>query len=61
MEIVRRKVDRVKMIDSFNTIAEMINFFVDFAQHVTFNQDKTNKSLPSGHLNDATLGFYRVV
>uniref|UniRef100_A0A1J3J9Q7 argininosuccinate lyase n=1 Tax=Noccaea caerulescens TaxID=107243 RepID=A0A1J3J9Q7_NOCCA len=52
--------DKEPMFDSTKTIMGMIDVSAEFAQNVTFNQDRIKKSLPAGHLDATTLADYLV-
>ncbi|EOA20415.1 hypothetical protein CARUB_v10000724mg [Capsella rubella] len=52
--------DKEPMFDSAKTIMGMIDVSAEFAQNVTFNQERIKKSLPAGHLDATTLADYLV-
>ncbi|KAG2274191.1 hypothetical protein Bca52824_056746 [Brassica carinata] len=52
--------DKEPMFDSTKTIMGMIDVSAEFAQNVTFNQERIKKSLPAGHLDATTLADYLV-
>lgn len=42
------------------TIAGMLEVSTEFAQNITFNQERIQKALPAGHLDATTLADYLV-
>ncbi|CAF1787338.1 unnamed protein product [Brassica napus] len=52
--------DKEPMFDSTKTIMGMIDVSAEFAQNVTFNEDRIKRSLPAGHLDATTLADYLV-
>lgn len=47
--------DKEPVFDSVKTIIGMLEVSAEFAQNITFNQERIQKALPAGHL-DATTG-----
>ncbi|XP_021742231.1 argininosuccinate lyase, chloroplastic-like [Chenopodium quinoa] len=52
--------DKEPVFDSVKTIVGMLEVSSEFAQNVTFNRNKIQKSLPAGHLDATTLADYLV-
>lgn len=48
------------MFDSVKTVIGMLEVSAEFAQNITFNQEKIRTSLPAGHLDATTLADYLV-
>ncbi|KAL9268762.1 Argininosuccinate lyase, chloroplastic-like protein [Drosera capensis] len=46
--------------DSLKTIIGMLEVCPEFAQNVTFNQERIQKALPAGHLDATTLADFLV-
>lgn len=42
------------------TIIGMLEVSAEFAQNITFNQERIHKALPAGHLDATTLADYLV-
>lgn len=43
--------DKEPVFDSVKTVTGMLKMSTDFAQNITYNQEKTQKGLPSGHVD----------
>ncbi|KAK9070301.1 hypothetical protein SSX86_010701 [Deinandra increscens subsp. villosa] len=54
------QVDKEPVADSVKTIIGMLEVSAEFAQNITYNQDRIQKSLPAGHLDATTLADYLV-
>ncbi|KAL5705370.1 argininosuccinate lyase [Ranunculus cassubicifolius] len=52
--------DKEPLFDSVKTIIGMLEVSTEFAQNITFNQQRIQKSLPSGFLDATTLADYLV-
>ncbi|CDP11505.1 unnamed protein product [Coffea canephora] len=52
--------DKEPVFDSVKTIIGMLEVSTEFAQNITFNQQKIQKALPAGHLDATTLADYLV-
>ncbi|KAJ0025598.1 hypothetical protein Pint_08483 [Pistacia integerrima] len=52
--------DKEPTFDSVKTIVGMLEVSAEFAQNITFNQGRIQKSLPAGHLDATTLADYLV-
>ncbi|PIA52296.1 hypothetical protein AQUCO_01000278v1 [Aquilegia coerulea] len=52
--------DKEPLFDSVNTIRGMLEVSTEFAQNITFNQERIQKALPSGFLDATTLADYLV-
>ncbi|XP_021773171.1 argininosuccinate lyase, chloroplastic-like [Chenopodium quinoa] len=52
--------DKEPVFDSVKTIVGMLEVSSEFAQNVTFNRNKIEKSLPAGHLDATTVADYLV-
>ncbi|CAO2837066.1 unnamed protein product [Amaranthus hypochondriacus] len=52
--------DKEPVFDSVKTIVGMLEVCSEFAQNVTFNKDRIQKSLPAGHLDATTVADYLV-
>ncbi|KAF5201311.1 Argininosuccinate lyase [Thalictrum thalictroides] len=52
--------DKEPLFDSVNTIMGMLEVSTEFAQNITFNQERIQKALPSGFLDATTLADYLV-
>ncbi|XP_075648552.1 argininosuccinate lyase, chloroplastic [Castanea sativa] len=52
--------DKEPAFDSVKTILGMLEVSAEFAQNITFNQERIRKSLPAGHLDATTLADYLV-
>lgn len=52
--------DKEPVFDSVKTIIGMLEVSAEFAQNITFNQQKIQKALPAGHLDATTLADYLV-
>nr|GME00338.1 argininosuccinate lyase, chloroplastic [Ipomoea batatas] len=52
--------DKEPVFDSVKTIAGMLEVSTEFAQNITFNQERIQKALPAGHLDATTLADYLV-
>ncbi|KAK3038309.1 hypothetical protein RJ639_031405 [Escallonia herrerae] len=50
--------DKEPVFDSVKAIIGMLEVSAEFAQNVTFNQDRIRKALPAGHLDATTLADY---
>lgn len=48
------------MFDSVKSVIGMLEVSAEFAQNITFNQDRIQKALPAGHLDATTLADYLV-
>ncbi|KAF3447250.1 hypothetical protein FNV43_RR12430 [Rhamnella rubrinervis] len=52
--------DKEPVFDSVKTILGMLEVSAEFAQNITFNQERIKKALPAGHLDATTLADYLV-
>lgn len=52
--------DKEPALDSVKTILGMLEVSAEFAQNITFNQERIQKALPAGHLDATTLADYLV-
>lgn len=52
--------DKEPVFDSVKTVVGMLDVSAEFAQNITFNQERIQKSLPAGHLDATTLADYLV-
>ncbi|XP_024976740.1 argininosuccinate lyase, chloroplastic [Cynara cardunculus var. scolymus] len=52
--------DKEPAFDSVKTIIGMLEVSSEFAQNITYNQDRIQKALPAGHLDATTLADYLV-
>lgn len=52
--------DKEPVFDSVKTIIGMLEVSAEFAQNITFNQERIQKALPAGHLDATTLADYLV-
>ncbi|KAK1554395.1 hypothetical protein Q3G72_011528 [Acer saccharum] len=52
--------DKEPTFDSVKTIVGMLEVSAEFAQNITFNQERLQKALPAGHLDATTLADYLV-
>ncbi|KAL3514269.1 hypothetical protein ACH5RR_026986 [Cinchona calisaya] len=52
--------DKEPVFDCVKTIIGMLEVSSEFAQNITFNQQKIQKALPAGHLDATTLADYLV-
>lgn len=52
--------DKEPTFDSVKTIVGMLEVSAEFAQNITFNQDRIKKALPAGYLDATTLADYLV-
>lgn len=52
--------DKEPLFDSVKTIMGMLEVTAEFAQNITFNRERIQKSLPAGHLDATTLADYLV-
>ncbi|KAI9200777.1 hypothetical protein LWI28_013108 [Acer negundo] len=52
--------DKEPTFDSVKTIIGMLEVSAEFAQNITFNQERIQKALPAGHLDATTLADYLV-
>ncbi|KAH7852632.1 hypothetical protein Vadar_027197 [Vaccinium darrowii] len=52
--------DKEPVFDSVKTIVGMLEVSAEFAQNITFNQERIRKALPAGHLDATTLADYLV-
>ncbi|KAL3615356.1 hypothetical protein CASFOL_041017 [Castilleja foliolosa] len=52
--------DKEPVFDSAKTIMGMLEVSAEFAENITFNQEKIKKALPAGHLDATTLADYLV-
>ncbi|KAJ4966791.1 hypothetical protein NE237_018640 [Protea cynaroides] len=52
--------DKEPLFDSVRTIIGMLEVTAEFAQNITFNRERIQKSLPAGHLDATTLADYLV-
>ncbi|TXG52669.1 hypothetical protein EZV62_021838 [Acer yangbiense] len=52
--------DKEPTFDSVKTIVGMLEVSAEFAQNITFNQERIQKALPAGHLDATTLADYLV-
>nr|AZL41257.1 plastid argininosuccinate lyase [Datisca glomerata] len=52
--------DKEPVFDSVKTILGMLEVSAEFAQNITFNQERIQKALPAGHLDATTLADYLV-
>ncbi|KAJ4962409.1 hypothetical protein NE237_022348 [Protea cynaroides] len=52
--------DKEPLFDSVKTIIGMLEVTAEFAQNITFNRERIQKSLPAGHLDATTLADYLV-
>ncbi|CAI9116147.1 OLC1v1017223C1 [Oldenlandia corymbosa var. corymbosa] len=52
--------DKEPVFDSVKTVIGMLEVSAEFAQNITFNQEKIRTSLPAGHLDATTLADYLV-
>ncbi|KAJ9567731.1 hypothetical protein OSB04_003697 [Centaurea solstitialis] len=50
--------DKEPVFDSVKTIIGMLEVSSEFAQNITYNQDRIQKALPAGHLDATTLADY---
>ncbi|KAK2977977.1 hypothetical protein RJ640_023515 [Escallonia rubra] len=50
--------DKEPVFDSVKAIIGMLEVSAEFAQNVTFNEDRIRKALPAGHLDATTLADY---
>lgn len=55
-----RQEDKEPVFDSVKTVVGMLDVSAEFAQNITFNQERIQKSLPAGHLDATTLADYLV-
>ncbi|GLU16081.1 hypothetical protein SLE2022_325310 [Rubroshorea leprosula] len=52
--------DKEPTFDSVKTIVGMLEVSAEFAQNITFNEDRIKKALPAGYLDATTLADYLV-
>ncbi|XP_057790186.1 argininosuccinate lyase, chloroplastic [Salvia miltiorrhiza] len=52
--------DKEPVFDSVKTIMGMLEVSAEFAENITFNQDRIRSALPAGHLDATTLADYLV-
>ncbi|XP_052188726.1 argininosuccinate lyase, chloroplastic [Diospyros lotus] len=52
--------DKEPAFDSVKAIMGMLEVTTEFAQNITFNQERIHKALPAGHLDATTLADYLV-
>ncbi|KAL4180213.1 hypothetical protein AMTRI_Chr13g124110 [Amborella trichopoda] len=52
--------DKEPLFDSVETIIGMLEVSAEFAENVTFNRERIQRSLPAGHLDATTLADYLV-
>ncbi|XP_048332107.1 argininosuccinate lyase, chloroplastic [Ziziphus jujuba] len=52
--------DKEPVFDSVKTILGMLEVSAEFAQNITFNQERIKNALPAGHLDATTLADYLV-
>ncbi|KAM6555700.1 hypothetical protein CsatB_002719 [Cannabis sativa] len=52
--------DKEPSFDSVKTILGMLEVSAEFAQNITFNEERIKKALPAGHLDATTLADYLV-
>ncbi|CAL5383986.1 unnamed protein product [Camellia sinensis] len=52
--------DKEPVFDSVKTVIGMLEVSAEFAQNITFNQERIKKALPAGHLDATTLADYLV-
>ncbi|KAB5568770.1 hypothetical protein DKX38_002563 [Salix brachista] len=52
--------DKEPVFDSVKTVVGMLEVSAEFAQNITFNRERIQKSLPAGHLDATTLADYLV-
>lgn len=52
--------DKEPVFDSVKTIVGMLEVSAEFAQNITFNRERIQKSLPAGHLDATTVADYLV-
>ncbi|XP_042507314.1 argininosuccinate lyase, chloroplastic-like [Macadamia integrifolia] len=52
--------DKEPLFDSVKKIIGMLEVTAEFAQNITFNRERIQKSLPAGHLDATTLADYLV-
>lgn len=52
--------DKEPVFDSVKTILGMLEVSAEFAQNITFNQERIERALPAGHLDATTLADYLV-
>lgn len=52
--------DKEPVFDSVKTIMGMLEVSAEFAENITFNQERIRKALPAGHLDATTLADYLV-
>ncbi|KAK6120786.1 hypothetical protein DH2020_045473 [Rehmannia glutinosa] len=52
--------DKEPVFDSVKTIMGMLEVSAEFAENVTFNQERIRNALPAGHLDATTLADYLV-
>ncbi|GER37901.1 argininosuccinate lyase, partial [Striga asiatica] len=52
--------DKEPVFDSAKTIMGMLEVSAEFAENITFNQEKIQNALPAGHLDATTLADYLV-
>lgn len=52
--------DKEPVFDSVKSVIGMLEVSAEFAQNITFNQDRIQKALPAGHLDATTLADYLV-
>uniref|UniRef100_A0A6N2MGI4 argininosuccinate lyase n=1 Tax=Salix viminalis TaxID=40686 RepID=A0A6N2MGI4_SALVM len=50
--------DKEPVFDSVKTVVGMLEVSAEFAQNITFNRERIQKSLPAGHLDATTLADY---
>lgn len=52
--------DKEPVFDSVKTIMGMLEVSAEFADNITFNQERIRNALPAGHLDATTLADYLV-
>lgn len=52
--------DKEPVFDSVKTIIGMLEVSAEFAENITYNQERIKAALPAGHLDATTLADYLV-
>lgn len=52
--------DKEPVFDSVKTIMGMLEVSAEFAENISFNQERIRNALPAGHLDATTLADYLV-
>lgn len=52
--------DKEPVFDSVKTIMGMLEVSAEFAENITYNQERIRSALPAGHLDATTLADYLV-